>query len=204
MKYKAILVDPPWSFKTYSALGTGRSAISHYDTMSLKDIEALPIGEMADKDCVLFLWAIDSMLPQALSAIEKWGFKFKTVAFYWVKGYNNGWIAENFFTGMGYWTRANPEQCLLATKGHPKRVSKSVRRLLIAPRREHSRKPAEARIRIEALVGGPYLEMFARDAREGWDRWGDQQELFDKGHVETRRQPSNLTIDRDSLIDAEL
>jgi len=83
---------------------------------------------------------------------------------------------------MGYWTRANPEQCLLATRGHPKRIGRDVRRWIDAPRREHSRKPDEIYERIERLVDGPYLEMFARQTRDGWDAWGNETDKF--GHIE--------------------
>jgi hypothetical protein len=89
--------------------------------------------------------------------------------------------------------RANPEQCLLATRGKPQRRSKSVRKLIVDRLREHSRKPDEVRERIEKLVPGPYIELFARETKPGWDCWGDQVELFDHGSARTRRQPSNLT-----------
>lgn len=99
---------------------------------------------------------------------------------------------SDFFTGLGYWTRANAEMCLLGARGKPPRLRKDVRRLIIDRRREHSRKPDEARRRIERLVAGPYLELFAREGAKGWDGWGNQAALFDKGAVRTRRQPSNL------------
>ena len=79
---------------------------------------------------------------------------------------------RDFFTGMGFWTRANPELCLLATRGKPQRRATDVAKLLIAARREHSRKPDETYGRIERLVEGPYLELFARATRPGWDRRG--------------------------------
>jgi N6-adenosine-specific RNA methylase IME4 len=97
---------------------------------------------------------------------------------------------NSFFAGLGFWTRANPEMCLLATRGKPKRKSAGVKKLVIAPRREHSRKPDEVYDRIEALCDGPYLEMFARHSRPGWDNWGTQRGLFDQGPVPTRRRPS--------------
>ena len=100
-------------------------------------------------------------------------------------------LAErDFFTGLGFWTRANPEPCLLATRGAPKRLAGDVPKLLIAPRRQHSRKPDETYARIERLLPGPYLELFARQSRAGWDGFGDQGELFDRGPVVTRRRPS--------------
>jgi N6-adenosine-specific RNA methylase IME4 len=188
-RYGAIYADPPWSFRNWSAKGTGRNAISHYDCMTFDQLARLPIADIAADDCTLFLWATDPLLPKAFELIEAWGFTYKTVGFYWVKENSSG---DGFFTGLGYWTRANPEQCLLATRGKPSRKAKNVRRLVVEPRREHSRKPDVVRDRIEALVNGPYLELFARETKRGWDCWGDQSGLFDGGGVETRRQPSRL------------
>lgn len=173
--YGVICADPPWHFAVRSPKGAGRSAETHYGTMSLSAIEALPVASWAAADCALFMWAIDPMLPHALRVMERWGFVFKTVGFYWTKTNADG----SPFTGMGYWTRANPEQCLLGTRGNPKRLSMSVRRLITAPRREHSRKPDEIYTeRIPALLPGPYLEMFARTSRPGWDAWGNETEKY--------------------------
>jgi N6-adenosine-specific RNA methylase IME4 len=117
----------------------------------------------------LLLWATNPMLKSALALIEAWGFTYKTVAFTWTKLNSKvispPYSSEDFFMGTGYWTRANPEQCLLATIGKPRRLSKAVRQLIISPRREHSRKPDEAYGRIEDLASGPYLELFARRSR---------------------------------------
>ena len=179
-KYGAILADPPWSFKSWSDKGKNRApdamvrqkglAERHYRTLSLADIRALPVAEIAAKDSVLFLWAVDCMVPEALAVGTAWGFTYKTVAFTWVKEKNGG----GHHIGLGYWTRGNPEQCLLFTRGKPKRQSASVRQLISAKRREHSRKPDEAQERIERLVAGPYAELFARQRRPGWDCWGNQ------------------------------
>ena len=124
--------------------------------------------------------------------IRAWGFEFKTVGFYWAKLNAKAKHGADFFVGTGYWTRANPEQCLMATRGKPMRQAKDVRKLVIERRREHSRKPDCVRERIERLVEGPYLELFARETKPGWDCWGDQAALFDIGTVKTRRQPSRL------------
>lgn len=184
VKYGAILADPPWSFKSWSDKGKNRApdamvrqkglAERQYKTMRLEDISLLPVRSAAAENCVLFLWAVDCMLPEALRLGATWGFKFKTVAFTWTKTKNGG----GHHIGLGYWTRGNPEQCLLFTKGKPKRKSAAVRQLIEAPRREHSRKPDETHARVEALVDGPYLEMFARQRREGWDAWGDEVDKF--------------------------
>jgi N6-adenosine-specific RNA methylase IME4 len=188
-KYGAIYADPPWSFRNWSVKGTGRNALSHYDCLSFDALAALPVAQVAARDCALFLWAVDPLLDRAFELIRAWGFEYKTVGFYWVK---QNARSSGFFTGLGYWTRANPEQCLLATRGQPRRRSKDVRKLIIEPRREHSRKPDDVRERIERLVDGPYLELFARETKRGWHCWGDQAGLFDQGTVSTRRQPSRL------------
>ncbi|KKK55097.1 hypothetical protein LCGC14_3077990, partial [marine sediment metagenome] len=156
---------------------------------------ALPVRDLAASDCALLLWVTDPMLPRALELVKAWGFCYKTVGFYWMKLNKNVgsylteppyrgpsaalWFSEkDLFTGLGYWTRANPEQCLLATRGHPRRLARDVPRLVVAPRREHSRKPDEVRRRIERLLPGPYLELFARERAPGWDAWGDEVEKF--------------------------
>ena len=170
--YKIIYADPPYYFKTYSNKGNKRSAIQHYNCMSIDDIYNLPINSICNNDCILFLWVIDPMLPEAIKVIKSWGFKYKTVAFTWVKENKK---SNGYFTGMGYWTRANPEQCLLATKGNPKRISKAVKQLVIDVRREHSRKPDCVRDRIVELIGDlPRIELFARQRVKGWDSFGNE------------------------------
>ena len=174
--YKVIYADPPWTFATYSRKGKGRSAEAHYDCMSLEEIKALPVAEWAADDCVLLMWATDPLLDKAFDIIRAWGFTYKTVGFYWAKLNKSSpellYDKRSFFTGLGFWTRANPELCLLATRGNPRRRRADVPKLIISPRREHSRKPDEVYERIEALCEGPYLEMFARSARPGWFPWG--------------------------------
>ena len=170
-KYKVIYADPPWHFRSYSKKGEGRNATQHYNCMSISEICNLPVGDLSDDNCTLLMWAVDPMLPEALEVIKAWGFKYKTVGFTWAKQNKND---LGMFTGLGYWTRANPEMCLLATKGKPKRISKSVRQLVIDKRQEHSRKPDVIYDRIEQLLDGPYVELFARRERTGWDSWGNQ------------------------------
>jgi len=167
--YRVIYADPPWSFTTYSRKGKGRSAEAHYDCMGLDEIKAMRVPDWAADDCVLFLWVTHPLLPRAFEIITAWGFAYKTVAFTWIKTNKDG---TGFPIGCGFWTRANPELCLLATRGRPQRISRSVRQLILAPRRAHSQKPEEVYERIEPLVSGPYLELFARDRRLGWASWG--------------------------------
>jgi len=174
-KYSVIYADPPWSFKTYSDKGKDRSPEKHYNVMNFKDICNLPVNNIANDNSVLLMWVIDPMLDKAFEVINAWGFKYKTVAFTWAKTNKK---SEGFFTGLGYWTRGNPEMCLLATKGKPKRLSKSVPRLVVEKRREHSRKPDIMYNYIENLLEGPYIELFARTQRSGWDSWGNQTDKF--------------------------
>ena len=173
-KYSIIYADPPWAYRTYSKKGQGRSAESHYPTMCIEDIKALPVGELAAKACALFLWITFPCLSEALEVLAAWGFSYKTVAFVWVKQNRKN---DDLFPGMGYWTRANAEICILATKGHPKRVDAGVRQVILSHIEEHSKKPDEARERIVRLMGDlPRVELFARQAPEGGDVWGNEGE----------------------------
>jgi N6-adenosine-specific RNA methylase IME4 len=111
------------------------------------------------------------MLPVAFEVIAAWGFTYKTDAFVWVKQNRSG---AGLFTGMGYWTRSNAELCLLATRGRPQRRNRDVRQIILSPVQEHSRKPDEAAYRIQRLVAGPYLELYARRPNPGWRVWGNE------------------------------
>lgn len=181
--YGAILADPPWSFNVWSKdTGNGRSASSHYNTMTMDDIAALPVADLAADDCCLFMWVCWPSLPEALKVIEAWGFTYKTCGFDWMKAHAKQLDMfrddADVQVGMGYWTRANTEPCLLATRGKPKRLNADVRQGIISPRRQHSRKPDEVHGRIERLVAGPYCELFARQERPGWDVWGNETAKF--------------------------
>lgn len=170
MSYGAILCDPPWRFTTYDRKKAvaGRAA-DPYPTMTIGEMCMIPVHEMYARDCVLFMWAVDSHLDQALYLGQQWGFTYKTIGFIWDKGR----------MGMGFWSRKEAEVCLLFTRGHPKRLSGGVRQIIREPRREHSRKPEGQYQRIVSLVGGPYLELFARQTRPGWDQWGNETTKFD-------------------------
>lgn len=189
--YRVIAADPAWTFVTRSAKGKGRSPEQHYSCMSIAEIKALPVADIAAPDSVLFLWVTDPHLQIGLDVMEAWGFRYSTVAFTWVKLQASlaGWslkqiakcypdLAPAFFMGCGYWTRANPEMCLLGVRGHPERNKRDVRQLIIDPRREHSRKPDEAYARMRRLVKGPAIELFARTGRTGWHSWGNETEKF--------------------------
>lgn len=189
--FGAILADPPWRFETWNnaqvvqkrgSKSTYKAASAHYKTMKLEELAALPVANLAEDNCVLFLWSCWPTLTDAIALVETWGFKYKTCAFDWMKAHAGQieMFRDDFdaLMGMGYWTRANSEPCLLATRGRPKRINADVRQGIIAPRREHSRKPDEIHGRIERLVAGPYLELFARQERPGWTVWGNETKKF--------------------------
>ena len=170
-QYGVIYADPPWSFKTYSEKGKARSPEKHYSVLGLSDIIRLPVNRIAKDNAVLLMWVIDPLLDQAFKVIDAWGFKYKTVGFTWAK---TNKTKPGFFTGLGYWTRGNPEMCLLATRGRPKRLNKDVCQLIISQRKRHSEKPL-IHGDIERLAPGPYIELFARQkSRPGWDYWGNE------------------------------
>lgn len=179
--FAAILADPPWSFDTWGSQDNATSDVNrHYQTMTMRQIMRLPVEELASDNCVLFMWACWPSINYALKVIDAWGFTYKTCAFSWMKGDPYRLFADDKTPtmGMGYWTRSNTEPCLLATRGKPKRMGGDVRQGIIAPRQEHSRKPDEIHERIERLVSGPYLELFARRLRDGWAVWGNEVEKF--------------------------
>lgn len=142
--------------------------------MPVEGIRELPVGLLAADDCALFMWITFPMLREAWDVMTHWDFAYKTVAFTWIK---QNRVADSLFMGMGYWTRANAEICLLGTKGHPKRQAKDVPQVIVSHIEEHSKKPAEARRRIERLMGDvPRIELFARQKSVGWDVWGNEVE----------------------------
>jgi N6-adenosine-specific RNA methylase IME4 len=178
--YDIIYADPPWDYENWNKKWhennkTSRWAGKKYPLMRHDEMVALPINEIAAKDSVLFMWTISTMLPKALDVMEAWGFKYKTIAFVWVK---KNKIADSFFTGMGFWTRSNAEICLLGVKGKPlPRISRSVHQIIYTPIDKHSRKPAEARDKIVQLMGDrPRVELFAREKPDGWDVFGNEVE----------------------------
>jgi N6-adenosine-specific RNA methylase IME4 len=177
--FAAIYADPPWHFETWGE-GGNRNVTSKYPTMSVEEMCALPIASLAAPDCALFMWIVWPKLFEAIEVMKAWGFTYKTCAFCWLKADPYRLWADEYtpFAGLGYWTRANSEVCLLGTRGKPQRLNADVRQGIISPRREHSRKPDDIYGRIERLVGGPYLELFARQGREGWAAWGNEVNKF--------------------------
>lgn len=170
-KYKVIYADPPWSYRDKGAAGK-RGACFKYPTQDTAWIASLPVASIADRDCALFLWVTLPKLNECFDVIRAWGFEYKTCAFTWVKRNKK---SPSWFWGMGRWTRANAELCLLATKGSPKRLSAGVHSIIDTPIERHSKKPDDARERIVALLGDvPRIELFARERAKGWDSWGNE------------------------------
>lgn len=168
-KYNIIYADPPWSYgdvHTWHKMGGGVSR--HYKTMSVEEIRLIgnTIKKIAAEDSMLFMWATFPNLRESLSVIESWGFKYKTLGFSWIK--TNKKNGKPCF-GIGFYTKSNCEVCLIGIKGKPGNLIKSnkVSSCIISERREHSRKPDEARERITQLVGPvPKIELFARQEVE--------------------------------------
>lgn len=171
-KYNIIYADPPWQYKAWTKKGQGRCAEQHYNVLSAQDIKELNISDIAHDDCVLFLWVTFPCLIQGLETIAAWGFTYKTVGFNWVKRNKK---APSWFWGLGHWTRANSEVCLIAAKGKIKRVNKGVHSVIDTPIETHSKKPDIVRDRIVELMGDlPRIELFAREKVKGWDCWGNE------------------------------
>jgi N6-adenosine-specific RNA methylase IME4 len=170
-KYQIIYADPPWQYRD-KALAGNRGACCKYKTQSLEWVKSLPVQNIADENCILFFWTTMPQLPNAFDVIKSWGFTYKTVGFNWVKRNKK---ADSWFWGMGGWSRANAELCLIAIKGKPKRISASVHQIVTDRVKAHSEKPDTVRKRIVELMGDiPRIELFARHRTPGWDVWGDE------------------------------
>lgn len=172
-KYSIIYADPPWRYADKKCNG---GAEKYYPTMSINDICNLPVKNIANKDAILFMWVTYPMLSEGLKVIDKWGFKYKTIGFQWVK--TNRKDRNSFFFGLGRWTRGNTECCLIATRGKPKRISTNVGQLIVEPLTRHSEKPDIVRDKIVQLMGDlPRIELFARTTKEHWHCWGNDENL---------------------------
>lgn len=165
MKFEIIYADPPWDSNTQFGRDKKRGNKQHYPLMSLDEIKKLPINDIADDDCILFLWVVNNQLFDAIDVLKSWGFDFKTVGFTWIKKTVTG--KDHF--GVGMWTRNNPEICLIATKGKPSRIDASIPQIVFSEIRKHSQKPDEVRDRIVRLMGDlPRIELFATQEYNGW------------------------------------
>ena len=161
---------------------------SSFKSQSKEWIKNLPVPSICSKNCILFLWAVSPQIPEALDVMKAWKFTYKTVGFCWSKETKYGKKVSN----LGRYTMANIELCLIGTKGHPHRIIKNIRQLVVAQRTIQGHKPFEVRNRITQLMGDiPRIELFARpnlhprgldyseivkeeDSYLGWDVWGDE------------------------------
>ncbi len=176
-KYQIIYADPPWQYKQFSkdkgiskAFG---SVLSHYPTMTIEQLCKLPVRNLADKKCILFMWVTMPNLDRAFEVINAWGFKYKTCAYTWVKLNPKG---VGIYSGLGHWTNGNAELCLLSTKkDYPRRIVKNSKQIQMYPRGNHSVKPYQIRNEIVRFIGDlPRIELFARQKTKGWDVWGNE------------------------------
>lgn len=193
--YGVVYADPPWRFRAYAPpkpdAKNRRDTERHYPTMTIADIKALDVKRVASRNCWLVMWTSWPFLPQALEVMSTWGFRYSSSFKVWVKTKRSlspdrvfltlpqPYAPNDFHTGTGYTTRKNIEFCLLGRRGSPKRLAKNVHELLVAPVREHSRKPDGMHPEIARFAAGPYLEMFARCEIEGWDHFGNQVDRFE-------------------------
>jgi|TARA_R110001583_G_scaffold105219_3_gene252769 N6-adenosine-specific RNA methylase IME4 len=175
-KYNIIYADPPWQFSSrihQENRGFTHSLEKHYSTMTEQEICSIPIKNITDENCILFMWVTDSHLEQALKVIAAWGFHYKTIGFTWVKHYASGSYCYNFSPYL----LKSTEICLIATKGKLKEIKEKndIKGLVFAERTKHSKKPQEVRARIEQMCKDlPRIELFARQKTPGWDVWGNE------------------------------
>jgi N6-adenosine-specific RNA methylase IME4 len=186
--FGVVMADVPWNYRSWVAnenADSSRAAERHYRTMSLAEIEAMPVKEVVAKDAHLFFWVTMPFLFKAPAIMAAWGFKYSSSGFVWMKLKRSAGKAQLqmialselpkfLHIGMGHTTRKNVEICLLGRRGNAKRLSKAVQEAIITPVREHSRKPDEAYERAMLYAAGPYLELFSREDREGWTTWGNE------------------------------
>jgi N6-adenosine-specific RNA methylase IME4 len=208
-KYKLIYADPAWSYDNKNVGEKGEGGASHiYDCMTLQEIKDLPINEIADKDCVLFLWGTIPMLPEALEVLNSWGFKYKTSLF-WNK---------TPYLGMGYWFRNNVEILLVGVKGKVKAFGSNQANIIHYKVRQHSSKPPQFYTIIESLGLQPKVELFARTRRQGWDVWGNQvpnhtqmllhnicpKGAFNRNLKEDSAESSQIFLDRKTSLNSDI
>jgi N6-adenosine-specific RNA methylase IME4 len=174
-RYQIILADPPWTYeKTGSITNSRGMAKQFYQTMSISDLCLLPVRDIAEDNAVLFLWTTWPQLERSFSVIRAWGFTYFGLGFEWIKKT----ITNKDHFGMGYYTRANSEPCLMAFRGKLKPLVHSIRQIVESPIQRHSQKPSEVRDKIVQIFGDlPRIEIFARQKTEGWDVWGNEVEM---------------------------
>jgi len=160
-KYKTIYADPAWNESGGGKIKRG--ADKHYKLMKTADIKLLPVADIADDDCWLYLWVTNNFLKDGLEVMESWGFRYVT---------NFVWAKDRF--GIGYYFRGQHELCLFGVKGKLKPIKRNVSSLVVAKKTIHSKKPIEARNKIVSMSYEPRIELFAREKVDGWDSWGNE------------------------------
>ena len=171
-KYQVIYADPPWSYN--DKMKGHQGAETHYQTQDLEWIKKLPVQNICDDDCVLFLWVVSPLLDKAFEVVSSWGFNYVTLAFCWIKETP---LFNKQVKNLGRWTMGGVELVLLGRKGHPKRIKNNVVQTVFDIRTGHSRKPDEVQRRIVELMGDlTRVELFARRKTNGWDVWGNEVE----------------------------
>lgn len=178
-KFRTILADPPWQFQNR----TGKMAPEHkrlnrYSTMTLEEIMAIPVAQVCDEPCHLYLWVPNALLPEGLMVMRAWGFDYKS-NLVWQKVRKDG---EPDGRGVGFYFRNTTELVLFGVRGKKARTlapARSQVNVIKSRKREHSRKPDEQYGLIESCSSAPFLEMFARGSREGWFAWGNQAEEYE-------------------------
>lgn len=175
-KYRIIYADPPWCYEKTGGITNSRGmAKQFYNTMSFTELCALPVKDIAADNAVLFLWTTWPQLERAFPVIKAWGFVYFGLGFEWIKKTATG--KDHF--GMGYYTRANSEPCLMAFRGKMSPLCHNIRQIIESLIQKHSHKPDEVRDRIVILFGDlPRIELFARQKTDGWDVWGDSENLI--------------------------
>lgn len=172
MKYDIIYCDPAWDYdgrEQHNTKEANKSVVHHYQTMKLDDMKKLKVNEIAEKNCLLFMWSSSPHLPQAIELLQSWGFEYKTIAFVWDKQKVN----------PGYYTMSQCEICLVGKKGNipSPRGARNIKQFLSQERTRHSEKPFEIRDRITQMFPSQKkIELFARHKVEGWDSWGNEIE----------------------------
>lgn len=177
-KFKTILADPPWQFMNRTGkVAPEHKRLSRYSTMTLDEIKALPVNEIADEPAHLYLWVPNALLPDGLEVMKAWGFTYKA-NIVWEKVRQDGFPDGR---GVGFYFRNVTELLLFGTKGKKDirtlQAGRSQVNLIRTIKREHSRKPDEIFSLIESCSSGPYIELFARGERKNWVLWGDQANI---------------------------
>lgn len=178
-KYKIIYADPPWEYTSDNNAKRKIWGLAHrvYDTMNHDQLKELPVQDIADDDCILFMWATFPNLQQALDLMKAWGFEYKTTVFVWEKLDKTNNTPKKY--GLGWYTRSNCEIVMLGRKGKFDRKSAAVQQIVKSTITKHSQKPDEVRKRIIKLCGDlPRIELFARTKIHGWDTWGNDEKLL--------------------------